>query len=234
MSYDSTKGTAQISSDAIGFAPPGGTFDTFLKRLAVGALQVQDFLGNPGTVTLGLVSFGNPVDTAFSRLGAGSLALGNGTAGDTSGALTLSTLIAATVAGTNSVSTGNQFLFSGVGSTIISLSSGVFNFRNNGSSLAVVIGAIAPTVTSGFGSTPGTIVSGSTASSFRITVGAGGGSVGVLGLPSTANFWNVYIQDFTTPSVVINQSASTLTSATFTSVTPMVAGDVLIGLAIGS
>lgn len=100
---------------------------------------------------------------------------------------------------------------------------------NLGATLA--ISAIAPTITSGFGSgTAGTLVTGSTAFNFRITVGTNaGGTTGVIGLPAATNFWNCKLADQNTPLDVTNQTGSTLSSATFTSTVAWTTGDILIG-----
>ncbi|HWY33936.1 MAG TPA: hypothetical protein VNX68_04775 [Nitrosopumilaceae archaeon] len=135
------------------------------------------------------------LDTGVSRLGANSLALGNGTASNASANLSL-----------GSISLGN-----------------------------LTFSSTAPTVTSGFGTTPGTIVAGSTSTSFRILVGAGAATTtGVIGLPTAVNFWNCDLWDMTTPLDVTRQTASTTSSVTFTATIGWTAGDTLIGRCTGS
>ena len=73
----------------------------------------------------------------------------------------------------------------------------------------------APTITSGFGTSP-TVASNSTATSMDITVGTSPGSSGVLALPTATTEWNCDAQDVTTPSN-IKMTAHSTTSATFTS-----------------
>lgn len=94
----------------------------------------------------------------------------------------------------------------------------------------------APTVTSGFGSgTPGTIVTGSTAFAFRVTVGTNaGGTSGVIGLPTATNFWNCFMSDQTTPLDITRQTSSSASSATFTTTVAWTTGDVLLGICHGS
>ena len=95
----------------------------------------------------------------------------------------------------------------------------------------------APTITSGFGdggATAPAIVTGSTSTAFRITVGDGAAdTAGVIGLPTATNFWNCDIWDQTTPLDVTRQTASTTTAVTFTTTIAWTAGDVLIGRCTG-
>lgn len=71
----------------------------------------------------------------------------------------------------------------------------------------------APTVTSGFGTTPG--ITG-TATAFRITIGTGGtDSVGVVGLPTAATGWNCVPQNLTGQTAnVMDQRTVQLSSST--------------------
>jgi hypothetical protein len=103
----------------------------------------------------------------------------------------------------------------------------------------IILDATAPTITSGFGTTPAIISNGTIA--MRITIGSGGtDSVGVLALPAAARGWNCFAQDLTNPnSFVTAQTASTTTSASFqnysrTTGAPIAwtAGDVLSIIAI--
>jgi hypothetical protein len=96
--------------------------------------------------------------------------------------------------------------------------------------------ATAPTVTSGFGSgSAGTVVSGSTTFSFRITVGTNaGGTTGVIGLPTATTFWNCDLRDMTTVADLTNMTASTVNAATFTATVAWTTGDVLQGGCKGS
>lgn len=78
----------------------------------------------------------------------------------------------------------------------------------------------APTVASGFGSTPGTVTTGTNACSFQVTVGTGGGASGVLTLPAAPHGWKCGGVDQTTQSSTnawITQTANSTTSSTLSS-----------------
>jgi hypothetical protein len=81
----------------------------------------------------------------------------------------------------------------------------------------MLLSPTAPTISSGFGSSPSVTGSNGTAA-FRINVGTGGtASSGVIGLPAAANGWNCYPTDITTTSTNVfmtKQTASTTTTAT--------------------
>jgi len=78
------------------------------------------------------------------------------------------------------------------------------------------ISATAPTIASGFGTTP-TITAFNT-SAFKIVVGTGGAANGVITFPAAPNGWVVYAQDITSgTSLFLQQTASITTSATLTS-----------------
>jgi hypothetical protein len=78
----------------------------------------------------------------------------------------------------------------------------------------LTISATAPTISSGFGTSP-SIGSGSTAASMDISVGSSPGSSGVISLPTAAHYWVCHGFDQTTPSILL-QTAQTTGSATFT------------------
>ena len=101
---------------------------------------------------------------------------------------------------------------------------------------APAVVSTAPTVTSGFGSgVAGTIVSGSTAFAFRVTVGTNaGGTTGVIGLPTATTFWNCFANDQTTPLDLTRQTSSTVSSVTFTTTVAWTTGDIIIVLCGGS
>ena len=103
-----------------------------------------------------------------------------------------------------------------------------------GTNNALIYSTTAPTIASGFGTSP-TITASSTAA-FSITVGTGGASSGVITLPAAANGWVVQGWDITNGTTLfLQQTAFTKTSATIASFgittgtsSPMSAGDVLI------
>lgn len=85
----------------------------------------------------------------------------------------------------------------------------------------------APTISSGFGTSPSIVVSNGP-SSFRVNVGTGGvATSGVVGLPTAATGWNCVVQDMTN-NTATRQTASTTTSATFTAAAAWAASDILV------
>lgn len=85
-----------------------------------------------------------------------------------------------------------------------------------GSAIRLVISATAPTISSGFGTSPTISTTGTTAA-FRINVGTGGTATsGVIGLPAATAGWNCFCSDITTPATAhqCKQTASTTTTAT--------------------
>lgn len=87
-----------------------------------------------------------------------------------------------------------------------------------GASGTLAISATAPTISSGFGTTPSVTANNGTAA-FRINVGTGGTATnGVVGLPTAANGWNCFASDITTPATghTIKQTATSTTSVTLT------------------
>ncbi len=81
----------------------------------------------------------------------------------------------------------------------------------------MLISATAPTISSGFGTTP-SIATNNGTGAFSLNVGTGGTATsGVIGLPTATNGWNVYCEDITTFSTTVfrtRQTASTTTTAT--------------------
>jgi hypothetical protein len=83
----------------------------------------------------------------------------------------------------------------------------------------LIISATAPTISSGFGTSPSVVHYNGTAV-FTVNVGTGGtASSGVIGLPTAANGWAVHCDDVTMQSTsvfITKQTASSTTSATIT------------------
>jgi hypothetical protein len=89
----------------------------------------------------------------------------------------------------------------------------------NISTSTMLISSTAPTISSGFGTSPSISASNGTAA-FRVTVGSGGTAfTGVITLPTAATGWNCTCQDMTVtnsqPNFICKQTASTTTSASF-------------------
>ena len=125
----------------------------------------------------------------------------------------------------------NCAVFTG-GAATVAGSFGASSYNLN----ALTFSAALPTVVSGFGSgLAGTIVTASTATAFRVTVGTNaGGTTGIIGLPTAGNFWNCDLWDMTTPLDVTQQTSATTSQVTFTTTVAWTTGDVLIGRCTGA
>lgn len=97
--------------------------------------------------------------------------------------------------------------------------------------VANTLNMTAPTISSGFGTTP-SIVAGSTAFSFRVNVGTGGAATsGVVGVPAATTGWNCQVQDMTN-NVATRQTASTTNTITFTAAAAWTASDILVATCV--
>lgn len=106
-----------------------------------------------------------------------------------------------------------------------SLLASFINLNNGGISLnsnISLISTTAPTISSGFGTSP-TVPTNNGTASFSINVGTGGvATTGIIGLPTATNGWNCYPNDITTTNATVfltKQTASTTTSATISNFT---------------
>lgn len=89
----------------------------------------------------------------------------------------------------------------------------------------------APTISSGFGTSP-SIVAGSTAFSMRVNVGTGGAATsGIVAMPTATTGWNCTVQDMTN-NIATRQSASTTTTVTFTAASAWTASDILVATCV--
>ena len=78
------------------------------------------------------------------------------------------------------------------------------------------VSATAPTISSGFGTSPS--ITAFNTSAFKIVVGTGGAANGIITFPAAPNGWIVYAQDVTSGTTLfLQQTASSTTSATLTS-----------------
>ena len=100
------------------------------------------------------------------------------------------------------VSNAGMGTFSG-----ISVGTGSINIPN------MLISPAAPTISSGFGTSP-SIVKNNGAAAFTVNVGTGGTATsGVIGLPTAANGWNCFCNDLTTFTGAVFLCRQTATSA---------------------
>jgi len=87
---------------------------------------------------------------------------------------------------------------------------------NLGANLA--LSATAPTISSGFGTSPS--ITAGTAAAFRIDVGTGGSATsGVIGLPTAATGWNCFVDDLTATTANATDRRTVQLSSTTTSAT---------------
>ena len=82
----------------------------------------------------------------------------------------------------------------------------------------LLFSATAPTISSGFGTSPSVSVANSTAS-FRVNVGTGGAATsGVIGLPTATNGWNCFVAPYA-PAAAQLLNSTVVSASTTTTVT---------------
>jgi hypothetical protein len=119
------------------------------------------------------------------------------------------------------VGTHAEVIDAGTASTIQEgYTNGVQKYRLDGDGslylTKLLIGAPAPTISSGFGTSP-SVVSNNGPASFTINVGTGGTATnGVIGLPSATTGWNCSCEDITTTSATVNRCKQTGAGTTTT------------------
>jgi hypothetical protein len=92
----------------------------------------------------------------------------------------------------------------------------------------------APTISSGFGTSP-SIPSANGTASFTVNVGTGGiATSGVLTMPAATHGWSCMFSDQTTPVKGASQTANTTTSVTVTATAAWTASDILLGICRGN
>lgn len=102
----------------------------------------------------------------------------------------------------------------------------------------VATAAALPTITSGFGTSP--VLTAVSTMAFKIVIGTGGSTGGVIEFPTAPNGWVCYATDVTSgSSVFVQQTGTSATSATLASFgnttgtsASMSAGDVLLVIAV--
>ena len=102
----------------------------------------------------------------------------------------------------------------------------------------LVMSSTAPTIASGFGTSP--TITGVNTAAFKVVIGTGGAAGGTITLPAAANGWVVQAFDVTAGTTLfLQQTGSTTTSFTVTSFSittglaaNMTAGDVILFMAM--
>jgi hypothetical protein len=104
----------------------------------------------------------------------------------------------------------------GINDLVIDRTSGLIKMLNYGP-VNLMVSSTAPTISSGFGTSP-SVASNNGTAAFTINVGTGGSATsGVIGLPTATNGWVCHAQDLTTNSATVfvtKQTASSTTTAT--------------------
>jgi hypothetical protein len=91
----------------------------------------------------------------------------------------------------------------------------------------LLLSQTAPTISSGFGTSPSIVQQNGTAA-FEVNVGTGGvATSGVIGLPTAANGWSCTAQDMNS-NIVTRETAFTTTTVTFTAASAWTASDKLL------
>lgn len=95
-----------------------------------------------------------------------------------------------------------------------------------GTGSMLLVSPTAPTISSGFGTSP-SIVNNNGTAAFTINVGTGGvATSGVIGLPTASNGWNCFATDRTS-NIVTRETATTTTTVTLTAASAWGASDIL-------
>lgn len=214
-------GTFTITLVASGTQPPAGQYIKIINYgsgVVTVARSGQNINGAAANLTLAASSAASPSSVYVESDGTNYFA--------DSHSLNATTLIGKTWAAPANLGTGTPA--SGAFTTI--------------SEVNLLTSNAAPTISSGFGTSPSIASSNGTAA-FTVNVGTGGTATsGVIGLPTAANGWVVHCDDLTTQSAsvfITKQTASSTTTATVTQyntsgvATAWVASDILHCMAFG-
>lgn len=192
-----------LTSNTVVSVPQGGT--------GFSSYTIGDFLYADSTTTLAkrvdvstgnaLISGGVGAAPSYGKIGltthiSGTLPVANGGTGIT--AWTTGDLLyasgATSLAGLTAVATGRVLISAGLSTPPAWSTALAISTISLGANLT--FSSTAPTVSSGFGSTPS--ITAGTATSFRVNVGTGGtATAGVLGMPTATTGWNCHVEDET-------------------------------------
>ena len=194
-------------------AATGATFGTVINSGATTFLTAENVSSAPGTAAVVLALTGGADFAELINLdGTTPTAFLESSSGDTGG-LVIMTNAGPIVLASNTVFTGTTF-----------------------SVAHTLFASTAPTVASGFGTSPSIAANNGTAA-FAVTIGTSPGSSGVLTLPAAADGWACDATDITTQSASVfltKETTTTTTTVTLTqyndaaAATPWVAGDKLL------
>ena len=199
----------------------GNTSGTFQLISASGGLNVSTTGALTGVASIDTITHTATTITfagagTISSTGANALALSSSNALNLTGASPSTWSIGAGNALTITSSNFNT-TSTGINSTAIGATTASTGRFTTLTETALLVSNAAPTISSGFGTSP-SISSNNGTAAFRINVGTGGSATsGVIGLPTAANGWNCYATDITTNSTGVfytKQTASSTTTAT--------------------
>ena len=209
----------------------GGTFlpalvdstGRLIVSLSGGSVSPDRVLVGDGTVAAPSYSFTNDTDTGLWRPGSGELAFSSNNANqwDTfSSNFRLSSGLNVCWASGDPTSTGCDTSLSRGAANRLDLATGDSFNMVSGSYLqnnVLTLSTTAPTISSGFGTTPSIAASNGTAA-FTINVGTGGvATTGVIGLPAATTGWALQCMNTSTNTATVfltKQTATTTTTAT--------------------
>ncbi len=194
----------------------GGTF-TGPLTVTTGpfTLSSGQFLGPDGTAAAPTYAFTSEASTGWFRIGAGNIGLGLSGNGRLS--ITSDGSVRVPSAGRYNFSSGTDPTVSGSDTAIVRIVADCF-----GPIASDAIGFTAkafintaPTIASGFGTSPSMVATNGTAA-FSINVGTGGtATAGIITLPTAANGWIVHCVNISNAAIAETvQTATTTTSAT--------------------
>jgi hypothetical protein len=174
----------------------------------------------------------NPVPTGLTLVNGAVTALGVNVAAGATGTITTGAGITVN-SGSIQVQTNQGYFFNGQGGLRTS-SDGTFALANNAFTQLTTISAVAPTVTSGCGSTTTpTFGTGSTATSWSLTMGSTPGTSCVIALPTATNQWVCFADDISTIADTTTQATPLANNAaTLKPLVSWAASDVLVGMCI--
>lgn len=213
-------GATQFAVDLSGtvYVPQNASNIGRICSVSAGAYSTTTCLVFNTNSAIGMESNGNVGFNAGSYFAAGTNRTPFGWANlanlANTGVPTLDTAISRDAAGVMDVGNGAQGDKSGT------VQAATFNAGTSiqvGSTPHLLCSATAPTISSGFGSSPSIVANNGTCS-FQINVGTGGSaSSGVIGLPTATTGWTCSVTDITTETTTVfmtKQTASSTTTAT--------------------
>lgn len=211
-------GSNATPSVAIASAPTYGLyFGTNALRWSIAGTQTLTLSSTGLALALdasSVITFGTSADTTITRSAAGKLRITGTTPMLQLGGTTSSFPALKNSGGTLQVRLADDSAFGPFLANSLSFTSGIYP---NGAN--VLISVTAPTISSGFGTSP-SIANNNGTAAFTVNVGTGGtASSGVIGLPAATNGWICHVTNITAVAANRADQATRQTASTTTSVT---------------